>query len=49
MPDLNQLYNFNYAQADTEVWQEKAKKSEILLVTALDDILTKYNDFGDSI
>ena len=32
--DLNQLYNFNYAQADAEVWQERGEKSEILLVTA---------------
>lgn len=46
--DLNQLYNFNYAQADAEVWQERGEKIGDIVGDGMDDILTKYNDFGDS-
>lgn len=46
--DLNNLYKFNSAEADAEVWQERGEKIGDIVGDGLEDILTKYDDFGDS-
>lgn len=48
MADLQKLYDQKYLQAESEVWEERGAKISEIVGSGFEDILLKYDDFGDN-
>ena len=48
LADLQKLYDQKYLQAESEVWEERGAKISEIVGSGFEDILLKYDDFGDN-